>query len=81
LKQQAITEARNNLTKQHWFHPLSFQQFQALLTGNFLVKGKEDDCFHSQQFAQRVHGFQFFHESMVKQHKTIHGPNLTEIGR
>ena len=32
LKQQAITEAHNNLTKQHWFHPLSFQQFQALLT-------------------------------------------------
>ena len=32
LWRQAITEAHNNLTKQHWFHPLSFQQFQALLT-------------------------------------------------
>jgi hypothetical protein len=29
---EAITLARNNLTKQHWFHPLSFQQVQALLT-------------------------------------------------
>ena len=27
-----ITIASNNLTKQHWFHPLSFQQVQALLT-------------------------------------------------
>ena len=27
-----ITLARDNLTKQHWFHPLSFQQVQALLT-------------------------------------------------
>lgn len=27
-----ITLACNNLTKQHWFHPLSFQQVQALLT-------------------------------------------------
>jgi hypothetical protein len=32
LKQQAITLARNNLTKIHWFHSLPFQQFQALLT-------------------------------------------------
>ena len=32
LKQQAITLARNNLTKKHWFHSLPFQQFQALLT-------------------------------------------------
>ena len=32
LMQQAITIARNNLTEQHWFHPLSFQQVQALLT-------------------------------------------------
>ena len=30
--QQAVTIARNNLAKQDWFHPLSFQQFQALLT-------------------------------------------------
>ena len=28
----AITLARNNLTKKHWFHSLPFQQFQALLT-------------------------------------------------
>ena len=32
LKRQAITKARHNLTKQHWFHPLSSQQFQTLLT-------------------------------------------------
>ena len=32
LKQKAITLARNNLAKQHWFHSLPFQQFQALLT-------------------------------------------------
>ena len=32
LKQQAITLARDNLTKKHWFHSLPFQQFQALLT-------------------------------------------------
>ena len=32
LKQRAITLARNNLTKKHWFHSLPFQQFQALLT-------------------------------------------------
>ena len=30
--QKAITVVHNNLTKQHWFHPLSFQQVQALLT-------------------------------------------------
>ena len=30
--QEAITLARNNLTKIHWFHSLPFQQFQALLT-------------------------------------------------
>ena len=29
---QAITLARTNLAKQHWFHSLPFQQFQALLT-------------------------------------------------
>ena len=29
---QRITRARNNLTKNHWFHSLPFQQFQALLT-------------------------------------------------
>ena len=28
---QAITLARTNLAKQHWFHSLPFQQFQALL--------------------------------------------------
>ncbi len=32
LASQELTAARNNLTKQHWFHPLSFQQVQALLT-------------------------------------------------
>ena len=32
LMRQAITKARRNLTKQHWFHPLSSQQFQTLLT-------------------------------------------------
>jgi hypothetical protein len=32
LMQRAITEAYDNLAKQHWFHPLSFQQVQALLT-------------------------------------------------
>ena len=32
LKQRAITLARNNLAKKHWFHSLPFQQFQALLT-------------------------------------------------
>jgi hypothetical protein len=32
LAQRAITEAYDNLAKQHWFHPLSFQQVQALLT-------------------------------------------------
>ncbi len=32
LMQKAITEAYDNLAKQHWFHPLSFQQVQALLT-------------------------------------------------
>ena len=30
--QEAITLARNNLTKIHWFHSLPFQRFQALLT-------------------------------------------------
>ena len=30
--QQAITVAHDNLTKHHWFHPLSFQRVQALLT-------------------------------------------------
>ena len=32
LMQQAITVAHDNLTKHHWFHPLSFQRVQALLT-------------------------------------------------
>ena len=32
LQSQELTLPRNNLTKQHWFHPLSFQQVQALLT-------------------------------------------------
>ena len=32
LASHVLTEMRNNHTKQHWFHPLSFQQFQALLT-------------------------------------------------
>jgi hypothetical protein len=30
--QRDITVAHDNLTKQRWFHPLSFQQVQALLT-------------------------------------------------
>ena len=30
--QQAITVAHDNLTKHHWFYPLSFQRVQALLT-------------------------------------------------
>ena len=32
LASQALTVARNNLTKKNWFHSLPFQQFQALLT-------------------------------------------------
>ena len=32
LMQQDITVAHDNLTKHHWFHPLSFQRVQALLT-------------------------------------------------
>ena len=30
--QQDISVAHDNLTKHHWFHPLSFQQVQALVT-------------------------------------------------
>ena len=30
--QQDITVAHDNLTKHHWFYPLSFQRVQALLT-------------------------------------------------
>ena len=32
LRLPAITALRNNPAKQHWFHSLPFQQFQALLT-------------------------------------------------
>ena len=32
MQQQPIIIAYDNLTRTHWFHPLPFQQFQALLT-------------------------------------------------
>ena len=32
LQQQTITDGHSSLTKQHWFHSLSFQQVQTLLT-------------------------------------------------